>query len=78
VDEFDPDEFDPEFTDEFDDPSYEGSRRRVFGLLLPLVLLLVVIGVLSGLVFGGVIQGHESRAGAEHAPTTQPTVLIVP
>jgi hypothetical protein len=81
VDEFGTDEFDEEqfYTDELD-PSREGFclRGRVFGLALPLVVLLIVIAVVSGLVFGGVIQGHESREGAGQAPTTQATVLIVP
>jgi hypothetical protein len=46
--------------------------------VLPLVALLLVIGVVSGLVFGGVIQGDESRVGPEQGLVTQSTVLIVP
>ncbi|MCE5253347.1 MAG: hypothetical protein LLG45_03920 [Actinomycetia bacterium] len=63
-----------------DDPSYRMFRQRnpSYGLTLPLVVLLIVVAVVSGLVFSGVIQGDESRVGPERTPTTQSTVLIVP
>jgi hypothetical protein len=73
---FDTEEFD---TDEFDlSPGLLRNRAAIVGVGMPLVILLVVIGVVSGLVFAGVIQGHESRVGPEQAPTTRSTVLIVP
>jgi len=63
-----------------DDASYRTFRQRPpnHALTLPLVVLLVVVAVVSGLVFGGVLQGYESRPAPEQAPTTQSTVLIVP
>ena len=62
------------------EPTYEefGHRRRVLGFVLPVVALLVVIAIVSGLVFGGVIQGHQSRTGPSEPATTQPTVIISP
>jgi hypothetical protein len=62
------------------EPTYElfSQRTRPLRLILPVVLLLVVIAIVSGLVFGGVIQGHESRTGPTGVPTTQPTVIISP
>lgn len=54
------------------------QRRPVYRLLVPLVTLLVVVGLVSGLVFAGVIKGDEVREGPEHAPTTQPTIQIAP
>ena len=38
----------------------------------------VVVAIVSGLVFGGVVQGSKTYAGPGDAPTTQPTVLIEP
>jgi hypothetical protein len=62
------------------DPSYKVFRQRqpMYWLTLPLITLLVVIGIVSGLVFGGVIQGDETRTGPAQAPTTQATVQITP
>jgi hypothetical protein len=62
------------------DPSYQMFRQRTpaYSLTLPIVVLLVVVAIVSGLVFGGVIQGDESRVGPERTPTTPSTVLIVP
>ncbi|NLE11004.1 MAG: hypothetical protein GX630_05815 [Actinobacteria bacterium] len=68
--------------DDFDDleTSYEvlGQRTPSFGIVVPVIVLLVVIAVVAGLVWGGVIHGDEARTGPEQAPTTEPTVLIVP
>jgi len=63
-----------------DDPSYQIFRQRTpsFTLALPVVVWLVVVGIVSGLVFGGVLQGDESRVGPAETPTTQSTVLISP
>ena len=61
-------------------PTYEVFEQRpgILRLALPLVLLLVVIAIISGLVFGGVIQGHQERNGPGGSSTTQPTVIIQP
>lgn len=68
--------------DKFDDlePSYEVFRQRTpsFGVVLPIIILLVVIAAVAGLVWGGVIHGDEARMGPEQGTTTEPTVLIVP
>jgi len=45
---------------------------------LPVAVLLVVIAIVCGLVFGGVVQGHEERIGPAGPSTTQPTILIEP
>ncbi|OFW56515.1 MAG: hypothetical protein A2133_03270 [Actinobacteria bacterium RBG_16_64_13] len=67
---------------EFDDlePTYRVFRQRTppLGLTLPLVVLVIVVAVVSGLVFGGVVQGHETREGPAQSSTTQPTVQIAP
>jgi len=71
-------------TEDFEDfdelePTYDvfKGRRPSFRLLLPLIVLVVVVGLISGLVFGGVLQGkHPRQAGG--ASTTQATVQIAP
>jgi hypothetical protein len=62
------------------DATYQMFRRRTpaFGLVLPVIVLILVVAVVSGLVFGGVIEGHEVRAPGEGSSTTVPTVQIVP
>jgi hypothetical protein len=52
--------------------------RSVPSVTLPVAVLLVVIAIVSGLVFSGVVQGHEERVGPAQPPTTQPTILIEP
>lgn len=47
-------------------------------VVLPVAVLLIVIAVVAGLVFGGVIQGHEERQGPEAPSTTQSTIVIEP
>lgn len=68
--------------DDFDDlePTREFFRQRTlsFGMVLPILLLLVVVAIAAGLVWGGVIQGDEVRVGPEEGSTTEPTELIVP
>jgi hypothetical protein len=67
--------------DAFIDQGEQDERKatsRVRTLVLPLAVLVVVVAILSGLVLGGVVQGHEPRVSPEHAPTTQPTVEIAP
>ncbi len=70
MDDFDLDEFDP----------YEEPRRRgvPYWLLLPIAALLIAVALVSGLVFGGVIQGDASRVGPTEEPTTESTILITP
>ncbi len=62
------------------DLSYGSARRRpsILKVALPVIVLLIVVAAVSGLVFGGVIQGDATRVGPEQVPTTQPTVLITP
>ena len=76
----------------FDDPGFSGTkfdetgasyalfrqRRPDFNMALPVIVLLAAVAIVSGLVFGGVIQGDEISTGLEEAPTTQPTILIIP
>jgi hypothetical protein len=68
--------------DDFDElePTYQVFRRRTppFSLVLPVVMLIIVVAVVSGLVLGGIIQGSEIREGPSAPSTTQPTVLIAP
>jgi len=68
--------------DDLDDlePTYEVFKRRApsFGLILPLIVLIAVVAIVSGLVLGGVVQGSEVRDQPHAVPTTQPTVLIAP
>ncbi len=58
----------------------EASRSfsAVLSVALPIAVLIVAIAVVSGLVFGGVLQGHEERVGPSGSSTTQPTILIEP
>jgi len=58
----------------------EGSRpfSVVLSVALPISVLIIAIAVVSGLVFGGVLQGHEERVGPSGSSTTQPTILIEP
>ena len=64
--------------DEWDDRSDQSPISWVRTLVLPLAVLVVFVAVVSGLVLGGVVQGHESRVGPDHAPTTRSTVEIAP
>ena len=63
-----------------DDLSYRMFRQRTpsIGITLPVIVLLVVVAVVSGLVFGGVLQGDETRVGPAQSPTTQSTIQVVP
>ena len=68
--------------DEFDDlqPTYEVFRQKapVFGMVLAAIVLIVVVAVVAGLVWGGIIQGDEPRVGPQQDSTTEVTVQIVP
>jgi hypothetical protein len=58
----------------------EGGRASsaVASVVLPVAILLIVIAILTGLVFGGVVQGHASRVGSGPSPTTEATIIIEP
>jgi hypothetical protein len=62
------------------EPSYQTYRKAqaLHMIIIPLVLLVIVVALVSGLVLGGVIQGHQERMGPALPPTTGSTVLIVP
>ncbi len=58
------------------DPS--GQRKVDYRLLPPLAMLLVIVALVSGLVFGGIVQGDKERPSPGEIPTTLSTVLIIP
>ena len=62
------------------DSTYEdsGAAPWLRAVLLPALVFVVAVAIVSGLVFGGAVQGHKTYAGPAQAPTTQPTVLIQP
>ncbi len=70
---------DDETFDELDE-TYQEYRQRdpLLRFAMPIVVLLVVVGIISGLVFGGVVQGDEARPGVEASSTTVSTVIIQP
>ena len=51
---------------------------RMRTVVVPLAVLVAFVALVGGLVLSGVLQGHELRAGPEHAPTTPATVEIAP
>lgn len=63
-----------------DYPVFEEPARppRLRTIVLPLLALVVVVAIVSGLMLSGAVKGHEPRVGPEEAPTTLPTVEIVP
>jgi hypothetical protein len=46
--------------------------------LLPLAALVVVVAIVSVLVLTGVVESDQPRVGPGEAPTTLPTVEVVP
>jgi hypothetical protein len=62
------------------DHAAKGPRpvSSVISVFLPVGILVVAVAVVSGLVFGGVLQGHGERVGPPGSSTTQPTILIEP
>jgi hypothetical protein len=62
------------------DPTYEelGAAPWLRAVLLPVLVFVAAVAIVSGLVFGGAVQGHRTYAGPAQSPTTQPTVLIEP
>jgi hypothetical protein len=59
-------------------PDHDGHGPKLGSLVLPVAVLLVAVALLSGLVFGGVMQGRQPRSGPAGATTTEATVLIKP
>jgi hypothetical protein len=47
-------------------------------VVLPVTILLAVIAIVAGLVFGGVVQGHAVRVGPEGPTSTVSTIVIEP
>lgn len=62
-----------EFTEE-----HGPDRSRLLSLAVPLILLVVVVALISGLVLGRVLPAGEARTSPEGAPTTLPTVEVSP
>jgi len=64
----------------FDDEGYEDVPDRSWWrtLLLPVVVLLVIVGIVSALMFSGALQGDAVREAPSDAPTTVPTVEVAP
>jgi hypothetical protein len=62
------------------DHGREGSRpsSAILTVILPIAVLIVAIAVVSGRVFGGVLQGQEERVGPSSSSTTLRTILIEP
>jgi hypothetical protein len=62
------------------EPTYEVFRQRTpaFGMVLPVIVLLVAVAVVAGLVWGGIIQGDQTRVGPGQSTTTESTVQITP
>jgi hypothetical protein len=52
------------------------ASSALISVVLPVTTLLIVIAVLAGLVFGGVVQGSATRVGPGPTPTTEPTIVI--
>ena len=63
-----------------EDPYSEGPENSTWvrTYVLPLVALVVVVAVVSVLVLTGVVKSDQPRVGPEAAPTTLPTVEVVP
>ncbi len=62
------------------EPTYQTYKTAepLHRIVVPLVVLVIVVAIVSGLVLGGVIQGHQVRVGPVAPLTTQPTQLIGP
>jgi hypothetical protein len=54
----------------------EDAPSAVANVVLPVAFLLIVVAVLAGLVFGGVVQGHATRVAPVETSTTGSTILI--
>lgn len=56
----------------------KAGHPSVVHVVLPVVLLFIVIALLAGLVFSGLLQGGAPRVGPGEAPTTRSTIVIEP
>jgi hypothetical protein len=54
----------------------EAAPSAVANVVLPVAFLLVVVAVLAGLVFGGVVQGHAARVAPAQTSTSGSTIVI--
>lgn len=60
---------------DFDDEEFsEGPQWR--RIVLPLLMLVVVVGLVSALVFAGVVRPAPGHSEAPSSTTTTPTVKI--
>jgi len=65
-------------------PSEDFEPREAAGstwirtYLVPLAALVIVVAVVSALVVTGVVKTDQPRVGPADAPTTLPTVEVVP
>lgn len=62
------------------EPTYQTYKTAepLYRIVIPLAVLVIVVAIVSGLVLGGVIQGHQDRVGPVTPLTTQSTQLIGP
>ncbi len=62
------------------EPAYQTYKKAepLYQIVIPLALLVIVVAIVSGLVLGGVIHGHQERVGPVPPITTEATLLIVP
>jgi hypothetical protein len=62
------------------EPTYQTYKTAepLHKIVVPLAVLVIVVAIVSGLLLGGVIQGHQERVGPVAPLTTQSTLLIVP
>jgi hypothetical protein len=62
------------------EPTYQTYKTAepLHKIAIPLALLVIVVAIVSGLVLGGVIQGHQERLGPVTPSTTQSSLLITP
>jgi hypothetical protein len=63
-----------------DDPAPDAERASTWVqiYLLPLAALVVVVAIVSLLVLTGVVASDQPRVSPSDAPTTLPTVEVVP
>jgi len=54
------------------------GHAALVNVALPMVLLFIVIALLAGLVFSGVLQGNAQRVGPSGPTTTPSTIIIEP
>jgi hypothetical protein len=62
------------------EPAYQTYKTAepLSKIAIPLAVLVVVVAIVSGLVLGGVVKGHQERIRPVTPITTESTLLIVP